>query len=61
MERAQRHTAPAYAHQWFKVYDRTELEQDSVTEHYLPIPILDTLVVMLTIPEDELRLISNCD
>lgn len=58
---AQRHTAPVYARQWFKVYDRTELEQVSVTEHYLPIPILDTLVVMLTIPEDELRLISNYD
>jgi hypothetical protein len=32
-----------------------------VNEHYLPIPILKTLVVLLTIPEDELRLISDDD
>ena len=55
------HTSPVYARQWCKVYDRSDLEQVSVTEHYLPIPILGTLVVLLTIPEDELRLISDYD
>ncbi len=58
---ADRHVAPVYARQWFKTYDRTELEQVSVNEHYLPIPILETLVVLLTIPEDELRLIESDD
>jgi Zn-dependent peptidase ImmA (M78 family) len=58
---AERHVAPVYARQWFKTYDRTELEQISVNEHYLPIPVLETLVILLTIPEDELRLISDDD
>jgi hypothetical protein len=58
---ADRHTAPVYARHWFKTYGRTRLEQVSVNEHYLPIPILETLVVLLTIPEDELRLISEDD
>lgn len=58
---AERHTVPVYANEWFKTYDRTELGQVSVTEHYQPIPILDTLVVLLTIPEDEIRLVSDDD
>jgi Zn-dependent peptidase ImmA (M78 family) len=58
---AQRHTAPVYARHWFKTFDRDELEQVSVTEEYLPVPILETLVVLLTIPEDELRLVSDFD
>jgi hypothetical protein len=39
----------------------TELEQVSANEHFLPIPVLETLVVVLTIPEDELKLISAYD
>jgi hypothetical protein len=58
---ADRHTTPAYARHWFKTFDRTDLEQISVTEHYLPVPIMDTLIVLLTIPEDELARISNFD
>jgi hypothetical protein len=57
----ERHTAPVYARHWFKTFDRTDLEGVSVTEHYMPVPVMDTLIVLLTIPEDELDRISNCD
>jgi hypothetical protein len=58
---ADRHTAPAYARHWFKTFDRTDLEQVSITEHYLPVPVMETMIVLLTIPEDELDRISNYD
>lgn len=43
-----------YARHWFRTYERDSLERLSVTEHYLPAPVMDTLLVLLTIPEDEL-------
>jgi hypothetical protein len=56
---ADRHIAPVYARHWFKTYDNAELESVSVTEHYLPVPVMDTLIVLLTIPEDELARLDS--
>lgn len=39
---------------WFRTYDRTEHERLPVTEFFLPVPSMRTLVVMLAVPEDEL-------
>ncbi len=39
---------------WLRTYDKDHLEGLPVTEHYLPVPVMDTLVVLLTVPEDEL-------
>jgi Zn-dependent peptidase ImmA (M78 family) len=39
---------------WFRTYDRVEHEQLPVTEFFLPVPAMRTLVVMLTVPEGEL-------
>ena len=47
--------APASGRQWFRVYDREELGGVHVTEHYLPVPTMGTLIVLLTVPEDELQ------
>ena len=58
---AERATSPAYARDWFKIFDRDDLAQISVTEHFLPVPVMQTLIVLLTIPEDELERISNYD
>lgn len=44
----------AFGRQWFRTFDRDELEHVHVTEHYLPVPTMSTLLVLLTIPEDEL-------
>jgi hypothetical protein len=58
---AERKTAPCYARHWFRTFERDDLAQLSVTEHYLPVPIMETLIVLLTIPEDELDRVSNYD
>ena len=39
---------------WFRTYDHVELQRLPVTEHYLPVSSMNTLVVMLTVPEGEL-------
>jgi len=44
----------AYLREWFRTYDRDRLESLPVTEHHLPVSVMETLVVLLTIPEDEL-------
>jgi IrrE N-terminal-like domain len=54
----QRSTKPVYAKHWFKTFDRTELAMVSLTEHFLPVPIMKTLIVLLTIPQDELDAIE---
>jgi Zn-dependent peptidase ImmA (M78 family) len=46
--------AEQYARCWFRTYDREDLEQLPVSEHYLPVRAMDTLIVLLTVPEDEL-------
>lgn len=44
----------AVGSQWFHTFDRDELEHVHVTEHYLPVPTMSTLLVLLAVPEDEL-------
>ena len=39
---------------WFRTYDAEHLQEITVTEHYLPAPVMNTLIVLLTVPEDEL-------
>lgn len=39
---------------WFQIYDDDLRNRLPVTEAYLPAPIMDTLLVVLTIPQDEL-------
>lgn len=43
---------PGWARDWFQIYDDS-LNHKPVTEEYLPIPIMNTLLVLLNIPEDE--------
>ncbi len=47
-----RQTAQAFARPWFRTDDKDHLLP--VTEHDLPVRVMDTLVVLLTVPEDEL-------
>ncbi len=47
-------TAQAYVRDWFRTYDRDLLETLPVTEYHLPVQVMETLVVLLTLPEDEL-------
>jgi len=44
----------SFVKEWFRTYDKAELDHRSVTEEYLPVPTMETLVVVLSIPEDEL-------
>lgn len=44
----------SYTKHWFRTYDRHSLENIHVDEHFLPVRSMGTLVVLLTIPEDEL-------
>lgn len=46
--------AQAFARHWFRTYESDNLEQLPVTEHYFPVPVMNTLVVLLTVPEGEL-------
>lgn len=39
---------------WFATYERDDLLDLYVTEHYLPVPVMETLVVLLTVDEDDL-------
>ena len=52
-------TAQAYAREWFRTYDRDRLETLPVTEYHLPVQVMETLVVLLTIPEEELSVESD--
>jgi hypothetical protein len=54
-------TKPVYARHWFRTFERTDLPRVSVTEHFLPVSIMKTLVVLLTIPQDELDAIDGAD
>jgi len=44
----------AFAKEWFRTYEKDHLDALPVTEYYLPVPSMDTLVVLLSVPEDEL-------
>ena len=39
---------------WFRTFDREQLQGVHVTERYLAVPSMDTVLALLTIPEDEL-------
>lgn len=45
----------AFASQWFRSYEREHLRHIHVEEQYLPVPTMETLVVLLSVPEDELE------
>ena len=46
--------ADSLARLWFDIYGRENLEDLWLTEAYLPIPVMDTLVVLLTVAEQDL-------
>jgi hypothetical protein len=39
---------------WFQTFRSEDLQFLPVFEHYLPIPVINTMLVVLTVPEDEL-------
>lgn len=43
----------SFAKDWFRTYDRVELDGLHVDEHYLAVPVMSTLVVLLSVPEDQ--------
>ncbi|MBX3323919.1 MAG: ImmA/IrrE family metallo-endopeptidase [Phycisphaeraceae bacterium] len=43
-----------WARDWFRIYNDDLRARLPVTESYLPVRVMDTLVVMLSVPEDEL-------
>ena len=54
METLVRAVGTGFAKEWFRTYDKGHLDHLSVTEEYLPVPSMQTLVILLSIPEDEL-------
>lgn len=44
----------AFARQWFRTYDRDYLESIHVDEYYLPVYSMKTLLVLLSMPADEI-------
>ena len=54
-------TAQAYVREWFRTFDRDDLESLPVTEYFMPVPSMETLVVLLVIPEEELFARSSDD
>jgi Zn-dependent peptidase ImmA (M78 family) len=49
----ERITADGTVSHWFQTYDRDYLDLLSLTEQYLPVRSMDTLVVVLTMDEDD--------
>jgi hypothetical protein len=47
-------TGQAFAKDWFQVYGRRDEEHAPVYEYYHPVPASGTLLVLLTVPEEEL-------
>ncbi len=43
-----------HLHSWFETYDRGDLDGILVTEQYIPIPVMKTLIVLITMDEDDL-------
>lgn len=44
----------AFAHAWCQTYDNEQAARAPVSEHYFGVPSTQTMLVLLTIPEDEL-------
>jgi hypothetical protein len=42
-----------YARHWFQTYERDHLQSVYATEEYIPVQVLGTLVVLLTLDEDD--------
>lgn len=42
----------SFARQWFRTYDKPDVGQVHVDEYFLPVPAMQTLIVLLTIPPD---------
>jgi hypothetical protein len=40
---------------WFRTFDRDDLGKFHVEEHWLAVPVLDTVLVLLSVPEEELE------
>jgi len=38
---------------WFETYDRGNLDEVLVTEQFIPIPVMETLLVLITMDEDD--------
>jgi hypothetical protein len=45
--------ADGYARHWFQTYDREHLESVCVAEEYVPVHVLGTLLVLLTLDEND--------
>lgn len=43
-----------WARDWFRLYDEDRAQTLPVDESYLPVPVMDTLIAVVSIPEDEL-------
>lgn len=46
--------ASGWARDWFRIYNKDLSDRLPVTESYLPARVMNTLIVILSIPEDEL-------
>lgn len=47
-------SASAFSKEWFRTYGRDQLDNLHVDEHFIPVPSMGTLVVLLSVPEDEI-------
>ena len=47
-------SSTGWARDWFRIYDDDLKRRLPVIESYLPARVMDTLIVLLTVPEDEL-------
>lgn len=47
-------TCESLARKWFRLYSKTKEDNLWVIEHYLPVPIMNTLLVLITISEKDL-------
>jgi Zn-dependent peptidase ImmA (M78 family) len=51
---AQKSKAQSYVRDWFQTFRSEDQNFLPVFEHYLPIPVTNSMLVVLTVPEDEL-------
>lgn len=51
---ADRHMADGAVQDWFRTYDREHLDNLYVSEEYFPVPVMGTLLVLLSISEGDL-------
>lgn len=59
---ADRASADGMARHWFEMYEREdELHHLYVTEEFLPVQVMNTLVVLLTVDEDDLLKIDEVE